>query len=121
MDDELPIADTLRELLAPVHEVVAATSAAEALAALEGGEFDVVFCDLVMPGMSGIDLYQRIRAERPALAPRVVFMTGGAFTERNADFLSSVDNLRVEKPFSLGVVENIVRDMMGAASVAAAR
>jgi PAS domain S-box-containing protein len=121
VDDELPIANTLRELLAPVHEVVAATSGAEALAALEAAEFDVVFCDLVMPGMSGMDLYQRIRAERPSLAPRVVFMTGGAFTERNADFLSSVENLRVEKPFSLGVVESIVRDLMDAAAAPAPR
>jgi signal transduction histidine kinase/CheY-like chemotaxis protein len=121
VDDELPIANTLRELLAPVHEVVAATSGAEALAALARGEFDVVFCDLMMPGMSGMDLYQRIRAERPALAPRVVFMTGGAFTERNAEFLSSVENLRVEKPFSLGIVESIVRDMMGAAARTALR
>jgi two-component system cell cycle sensor histidine kinase/response regulator CckA len=121
VDDELPIANTLRELLAPDHEVVAATSGAEALAALAGGEFDVVFCDLVMPGMSGIDLYRRIRADRPTLAPRVVFMTGGAFTERNADFLSSVENLRVEKPFSLGVVESIVRDLMGAAAPPAPR
>jgi PAS domain S-box-containing protein len=121
VDDELPIANTLRELLAPDHEVVAATSGAEALAALAGGEFDVVFCDLVMPSMSGIDLYQRICAERPSLASRVVFMTGGAFTERNADFLSSVENLRVEKPFSLGVVESIVRDLMGAAAPPAPR
>ena len=112
VEDEQPIANTLRELLAPVHEVVAATSGAEALAALDCGDFDVVFCDLVMPGMSGVELYQRIRAERPALAPRVVFMTGGAFTERNAQFLSSVDNRRVEKPFSLGIVEGIVRDLM---------
>ena len=112
VDAEQPIANTLRELLAPVHEVVAATSGAEALAALDAGDFDVVFCDLTMPGMSGVELYQRICVERPALAPRVVFMTGGAFTEQNAEFLASVHNRRVEKPFSLGIVERIVRDLM---------
>jgi CheY-like chemotaxis protein len=119
IDDELPIANTLKDLLAPEHEVVAATSGGEALAALAGADFDVVFCDLMMPGMSGMDLYQRICVERPALAPRVVFMTGGAFTARTAEFLASVENLRVEKPFSLGLVEGIVRQM--AAAVPAGR
>ena len=103
VDDEPPIANTLRELLAPEHEVVAATSGREALdAAHRSADFDVVFCDLIMPGMSGIDLYQRLREARPGLEQRIVFMTGGAFTTRAAEFLASVDNRRVEKPFSLG-------------------
>jgi PAS domain S-box-containing protein len=121
VDDELPIANTLRELLSPEHDVVAATSAREALALLDqNGEFDVLFCDLMMPGMSGMDLYERIRDERPGLERRIVFMTGGAFTARTAEFLSSVDNRRVEKPFSLGLVERIVREMARAPAAAAA-
>jgi hypothetical protein len=43
-------------------------------------------------------------------------MTGGAFTPRAAEFLASVDNRRLEKPFSLGLVERIVREMAGARS-----
>jgi PAS domain S-box-containing protein len=113
VDDEQPIANTLRELLAPEHEVVAATNAHEALTAIASSEFDVVFCDLMMPGMNGIDLYERLRSERPGHERRVVFMTGGAFTARTAEFLASVDNRRIEKPFSLGLVEQIVREMAG--------
>ena len=40
-----------------------------------------------------------------------VFMTGGAFTTRAAEFLASIDNRRVWKPFSLGMVEQIVSKM----------
>jgi signal transduction histidine kinase len=121
IDDEPPIANTLRELLSPEHEVVAATSAREALALVdESPEFDVLFCDLMMPGMSGIALYEHIRAKRPGLERRIVFMTGGAFTARTADFLASVDNRRVEKPFSLGLIERIVREMARAPAAAAA-
>jgi PAS domain S-box-containing protein len=111
VDDELPIANTLRELLAPEHEVVAAKDAREALTELQRADFDVVFCDLMMPGMNGIDLYERLRAEHPGHERRIVFMTGGAFTARTAEFLASVDNRRVEKPFSLSLVEQIVREM----------
>ena len=114
VDDEPPIANTLRELLAPEHEVIAATTAREAFEAMARSDFDVVFCDLIMPGAGGIDLYEQLRREHPGLERRIVFMTGGAFTERTAEFLASVENRRVEKPFSLGLVEQIVREMAGA-------
>ncbi len=120
VDDEPPIANTLRELLAPEHEVVAATTAREAFDAIERSDFDVVFCDLIMPGAGGIDLYERLRSLHPGMERRIVFMTGGAFTERTAEFLASVENRRVEKPFSLGLVEQIVRDMAGTGAAHAA-
>ncbi len=116
IDDEPAIASTLRELLAPEHQVSSATTAAEALAKLEREAFDVVFCDLMMPGTSGIELYEQIRRTRRGLESRIVFMTGGAFTARAAEFLASVPNRRIEKPFSLGLVEGIVRDLAHAAS-----
>jgi two-component system cell cycle sensor histidine kinase/response regulator CckA len=63
--------------------------------------------------MGGIELFRRIRDQRRGLERRIVFMTGGAFTTRAAEFLASVDNRQIEKPFSLGLVERIVREMSG--------
>ncbi len=118
IDDEVPIANTMRDLLGVRHDVTATTSVRDALAAVESGrDFDVIFCDLMMPGMSGIELYEELRDHRPALARRVVFMTGGAFTARAAEFLATIDNRRVEKPFSLGLIERIVREMAPAETV----
>jgi len=114
IDDEPAIANTLRDLLAPVHEVLSATSAREALDLLATDDFDVIFCDLMMPGTGGIDLYHRVKSGHPGLEERIVFMTGGAFTTRSAEFLANVPNRRLEKPFSLGLVEQIVREMAGA-------
>jgi PAS domain S-box-containing protein len=117
VDDEMPIANTLRELLSLEHDVVAVTSGREALDIVHReGDFDVILCDLMMPEMSGIDLYERLRHARPGLERRVVFMTGGAFTTRAAAFLASVDNRRIEKPFSLKVVERIAQEMAGSAA-----
>jgi PAS domain S-box-containing protein len=119
VDDEVPIANTLQELLSLEHEVLAVTNGRDALHAIERGPaFDVVLCDLMMPGMSGIDLYMRVRDARPGTEKRIVFMTGGAFTTRAAEFLASVDNRRIEKPFSIKVVERIAREMAGAAAEA---
>jgi PAS domain S-box-containing protein len=118
IDDEVPIANTMRDLLGAQHDVTATTSVRDALAVVEGGrEFDVIFCDLMMPGMSGIELYEELRDGRPALASRIVFMTGGAFTKRAAEFLAATENRRVEKPFSLGLIEKIVREMASPRSV----
>jgi PAS domain S-box-containing protein len=120
VDDEVPIANTLRELLGANHDVTAATSARDALAAIEArrdkDDFDVIFCDLMMPGKSGIELYEDLVDAAPALAKRMVFMTGGAFTARAAEFLTTIGNRRIEKPFSLGLIESIVREMKSEAA-----
>jgi DNA-binding NtrC family response regulator len=83
----------------------------EALAAIETTTFDVVLCDLMMPDKSGIDFYEDLKREHPELVKRVVFMTGGAFTARAAEFLASIENRRVEKPFSLSMMERLVREV----------
>ncbi len=117
VDDEPPIANTLRELLGVEHEVTTATSARECIGLIRSGaDFEVIFCDLMMPGTSGVELYEQLRAERPGIERKMVFMTGGTFTLRAAEFLASVDNRRVEKPFSLGLVERIAREMMADAT-----
>jgi PAS domain S-box-containing protein len=100
VDDELPVASMLSKLLADEHEVRITTCGREALELLQTDPFDVVLCDLLMPGMSGMDLENRI-----------VFMTGGAFTPRAGEFLATVGNPRIEKPFDLNEVRRLVRKM----------
>jgi CheY-like chemotaxis protein len=113
VDDELPVAAMLSRVLADEHDVQVRTSGEEALELLLGPEtFDVVICDLLMPGMSGMELYAQLAAQRPTLEQRVVFMTGGAFTPRAAEFLSRVPNARIEKPFNLHKVRLLVRELV---------
>ena len=57
----------------------------------------------MMPDMTGMAFYEELLRTRPEDAARVVFLTGGAVTAEIADFLATVPNLRLEKPF--GVVE----------------
>jgi CheY-like chemotaxis protein len=45
-------------------------------------------------------LHDKLKAEAPALAARMIFLTGGAFTREAAEFLDRVPNARLEKPFS---------------------
>jgi CheY-like chemotaxis protein len=70
--------------------------------------YDVILCDLIMPEMTGMDVYRAALQRTTPMHDRIVFMTGGAFTQRARDFLESVPNLRIEKPFELGHLERTI-------------
>ncbi len=100
IDDEPAIGRLLAAVLAH-HRVEVVSSGESGLARLrEASAFDVIICDLMMPGVSGIDVYSAIAEERPGLERRFVFISGGAFTERSQQFLSRIPNQRVDKPFT---------------------
>jgi CheY-like chemotaxis protein len=109
VDDEVTLARALQRSLGPGHDVVVLERAKEALARIEGGErFDVILADVMMPEMTGIDMYERLRQIAPDQAARVVFLTGGAFTSRANEFLDAVPNQIVEKPFDPASLRAII-------------
>jgi two-component system, NtrC family, sensor kinase len=61
-----------------------------------------------MPDVSGIDVHEYLMREHPEIAKRVIFMTGGAFTSKATQFLSTVPNERIDKPFSLAQINRLV-------------
>jgi CheY-like chemotaxis protein len=83
------------------HFVISTTSAIEALNILERGlpEVDVIVSDLNMPDMNGIELYEEVEKQNPALAKKIVFITGGVFSDEMTEFLSRISNPKLEKPF----------------------
>lgn len=110
VEDEEAVAEGLRLLLEQEYRVDVASSGQRALELLlEAGPFDAVLCDLMMPGMSGIELYRALKTRAPGLEERLVFMTGGAFTAEAEAFLDEVSNARVEKPFDFASVDRLLR------------
>ncbi|BDG01903.1 ATP-binding protein [Anaeromyxobacter oryzae] len=90
LDDEPLVGRSLVRLLQSSHDVEALVSPAEALRRIAGGErWDVILCDLMMPELSGMDLEDRIAEVAPALVPCVIYLTGGAFTDRSRAFLAA--------------------------------
>jgi PAS domain S-box-containing protein len=91
-------------------DVTIAGSGNDGLAALQQGPaYDVVLCDLMMPEMSGMELYDEVVARRPDLAARFVFITGGTFSEWAREFLARVPNECIEKPFDAEHLRGVVR------------
>jgi len=110
IDDEIAVADVLARILADEFDVEVTTDTERAYRALVDGEFDLALCDLLMPEVTGMDLYAQLLGQGTGLEVRLMFMTGGAFTERAAQFLAGVKNPRIEKPFDLRQVRQLVHE-----------
>ena len=109
VDDEQAIGLAIRRVLA-THDVTVVTTAQAALDLLADGKaFDVVLSDLMMSGMSGMQLYREIVARDPKVAQRVVFLTGGAFTAEARAFLDGIANERINKPFDSKALREMVQ------------
>lgn len=111
VDDEPAIAMNLKRLLEREHDVVVHTDGGRALEVVAAGErFDLILCDLMMPEMSGMRLWERLGRLDPAVADSVVFLTGGAFTADAQAFLRTTSNACLEKPFDTGKLRALVRE-----------
>jgi PAS domain S-box-containing protein len=111
IDDELAVARTLERILARDCDVVIKSHGQDALALLGNEQeppFDLILCDLMMPEPSGQAIYEKVHEQRPELAERFVFITGGAFTAKGRQFLESVPVAVLEKPFDLARLRAIV-------------
>jgi PAS domain S-box-containing protein len=115
VDDEPLIGRVVRRCLGRQHDTRWVSGGKEALEILlQGGErYDVVFLDVMMPEMTGIDVYETLERAAPEQLDRIVFLTGGAFTDRARDFLDRIPNQKLGKPFEprllVQVAEEIAR------------
>lgn len=87
-------------LQADDHEVVTASSAAEALGFLERSSYDVIVSDLRLPNMDGRTFYRVLTQRWPAALPRIIFMTGHAEDPDSARFLRETGVPVLAKPFT---------------------
>ena len=107
IDDEPLIGEAVQRMLAGEVSVSICTDPAEGLRRLlaSGGpppaeRFDAVFCDLIMPGLSGFALFRALEQAKPELSTRVGFLTGGVTTDEAQAFRARHTARVLEKPFS---------------------
>ncbi|MFZ5441515.1 MAG: ATP-binding protein [Myxococcota bacterium] len=107
VDDEPSILRSLERLLGKQHELTLARSGREALSLIHAGlKYDLILCDLMMPEISGVDLWEQLTTEQQQ---QVVFMTGGTFTERTERFLNDVNPPLLDKPFTATTLEGLLQ------------
>ena len=119
VDNEPPIAMVIKRILGPGHTITAVEQAEEACKRVrEGAQFDVILCDLLMPGMDGPQFYEALAKVAPDLVDRIVFMSGATTLPQSRDFLARVRNAVLEKPFSSAALRESVRATVARGTIA---
>jgi two-component system NtrC family sensor kinase len=116
LDDEKPIAEMLAEMLDLLgHTPTLCHAAPHALELLEKHPFDLILSDIRMPIMDGKKIYQALKQQQPALAERIIFLTGDTVNEETRSFLEATGNRHLGKPFRLATVEEAVTQALSPA------
>lgn len=109
VDDEVTLIRAYRRLLGRSHQVVASSGGEEALSILASDRnFDLILCDLMMPGTDGIDVYETLERLHPELIERLVFVTGGPTSARAQSFLRRPGIVFLDKPLSSAALAEFI-------------
>ena len=113
VDDEESIREIVQDgLSARGMNVECAASSEEALTLLAGNTYEIVLCDFNLPGLSGEQLFEQLRAQAAGTLPRFVFMTGdllerstiASFADRGAHVL--------QKPFQISALATLLSELL---------
>jgi putative two-component system response regulator len=111
IDDENVIRLLVVEILESAgYDVTSAESAEVALALLDGAEFDLVVSDVIMPGLSGLELLEAVRDRRASLP--VVLVTGAGTYDTLSQALTRGAAGLVTKPFAHSELQSAVADAL---------
>jgi CheY-like chemotaxis protein len=117
VDDEPDVADLRAETLSlDGHQVEAVNSGAAALTRILARDYDLVFSDMKMPGMSGAELYDEVARRRRGIERRFVFVTGDAMNPTTRQFLERTKAPSLTKPFDIDEIRRLVPQYTALAS-----
>ncbi|MDP3575413.1 MAG: response regulator [Archangium sp.] len=113
IDDVENVGLSLQRLLTKEHDAEYTTRSRQALEATRRGErWDVVLCDLMMPELNGMEFVAEVERIAPALMPRIVIMTGGAFTPGAREFLARWPHHTLEKPCDPELLSRVIAQVL---------
>lgn len=115
VDDEQPICKVVEDILKPEgYKMVSVISGQEALDELKKNKPDLMLIDFFMPGMSGRELCEKIRADSNLKDIKVAFLTAATFSASGMKAIEKMDVLDfIKKPFEYKDLINRVKKMIG--------
>jgi two-component system NtrC family sensor kinase len=73
----------------------------------QGETYDMVLSDVRMPGLNGIELHERLKAERPDILPHLVFSTGDIAGVETVEFVRDIGVPVIQKPFTFSLLKEL--------------
>ena len=114
VEDETALASAMAESFSDAGFLVdRAGDGEEAMACLEGGEYDLIISDLKMPRMDGIQLFGALRERHPEMAGRIMFVTGDVIGTEAEGFLADSGCRWLAKPFRLSELLRLAKEVIG--------
>jgi signal transduction histidine kinase/CheY-like chemotaxis protein len=117
VDDEAAVAELIARLLREQRCIVdVCHDGTQALDLLSRVAYDLIICDVRMPGMSGDELFVELKQRAPHLARRVLFVSGDTASRSTRDFFERSGVGYIEKPFTASELIDAVQRSLAAAS-----
>jgi len=85
-----------------------------ALEKMNNTPFDFILCDIKMPGMDGVAFYQKLKETGSPYLDKVILITGDTMSHEIQEFLKSINNPLLGKPFGFDDVREAIRRLMHA-------
>jgi DNA-binding response OmpR family regulator len=102
LEDDATLADMLRRCLELKNfRVTRVRSGAEGIQLILKLDFDLILCDMIMPGFPGDMFYRAVERARPNLCKRFLFMTGHTGDREIDQFVRGIRGLMIFKPFQM--------------------
>ena len=113
VDDDLQMIDILSKYLATEGcYTEKALDGKLALEKMNNNGFDFILCDVNMPGMDGLTFYQQLKGIGSPYLDKVIFITGDTMDHEIQEFLKSINNPLLDKPFGLDEVKEAIRRLI---------
>jgi CheY-like chemotaxis protein len=113
LDDDTAIGELLGEMISMLgYRPTSCECAERALDLLHHERFDAVISDFRMPGLNGRQFFQRLQAMNPALARRIIFLTGDTLNEELQSLLETSGTQCLPKPFRLTAIEDMLHRVL---------
>ncbi len=113
IDDEIALTSALRRQLRGHHDVTVINDGAAGLAAALRQDFDVILCDIMMPGTDGLVVLETLRRSRPEVVPRLVLMTAGVFSDPMRERVLASGGQLLDKPVPLESLLAMIDSLRG--------
>ena len=113
VDDEPNVLALLKMIMTRNgYEVVTASNGQQALERIAARSYDVILSDMRMPGMDGRKFFETVKKQNPALAHRIVFVTGDTVSPDTQEFFEETGNRWLSKPFNNAQVVATVKEVL---------
>lgn len=100
VDDETYLLELMNRVLGGMYKSIhTVDNGRKALTMLLTENFDIIICDILMPDLSGIELFNQVIAAQPQLAERFIFITGNVIDSTTRSFLVNNHLKWLAKPF----------------------